>query len=353
MRTLSPALARGLAYSGVAAALFIVSSAAAAPTRHAKPAHVASATSTPATDAAADEAPTSTESAATAPSDAPPDAVVDTPPTPAPAPQANAPVTPTSDVGAPSDAALGKREAERIAVGRIEVAVFGSLDIASRHFKYSDPVGHLLAPYSLPAVPMATIGLEAYPLASTGLPVLQDLGLRGRLSHAVGADSTTPDGIAINTSWTRFSGELRERLLIPGTHPTEFGVFVGGDANYFDMSAKSKVAAYPPRARTIAVRVGLDARVLLAGSFSTVLGVSYLAVTEAGEIYDRFRDPSVHGVDADLGFALKLLPGLEARLCGRYTRYFSTFKPQLGDAAVAGGTLDQLLQVGLGARYAH
>jgi hypothetical protein len=119
------------------------------------------------------------------------------------------------------------------------------------------------------------------------------------------------------------------------------------------MSTKSKVAAYPPRARTISVSFGIDARVLLAGQISTLLGVSYLAVTEPGEIYDRFRDPSVDGVDANLGFALGLIPGLEARLIGRYTRYFSTFKPQLGDAAVAGGTLDQLLQIGVGARYAH
>ncbi len=266
----------------------------------------------------------------------------------------NANATPNSDREADvGRTALGQQEAARIAAGRVEVAVLGSLDIGSRHFTYSDPVGRLLAPYHLNVVPMTSFGLEAYPLASTSLPFLRDLGFRGRYSRAFAVDSNTPDGATINTSWRRFGGEVRERLLVPGAHPLELGVYVGGEASYFDLSTKSKVAAFPPRARTISVRLGLDARILVAWRFSALLSAAYLATTERGEIYDRFRNPKVNGVDSELGCALRLLPGLEARLTGRYTRYFATFEPKLGDLAVAGGALDQQAQFGLGARYAH
>jgi len=249
--------------------------------------------------------------------------------------------------------ALGRREAARLAAGRTEVGVSVSIDIGNRRFKYSDPIGDALRPYKLAAAPMASFGLEAYPLATSDVPVLRDLGFRGRFSRAFGLDSTTPEGEKIETSWTRFGGDVRERLLIQGRHPLEFGAFFGADASYFVMSRKSAVMALLPSARTISLRFGLDGRVLIAGRCSAELGFAYLAVTSPGEIYDHFRDPHVAGIDGDLGFTVAVVPGLEARLIGRYTRYFATFHPQVGDPYVAGGALDEQLQVGLGVRYAH
>src|SRR5687768_16059979 len=72
--------------------------------------------------------------------------------------------------------ALGRREAARIAAGRIEVAASASVDLASRQFTYSDPVGPLPVTYLLPFAPMASFGLETYPWASSNVPVLRDLG---------------------------------------------------------------------------------------------------------------------------------------------------------------------------------
>jgi len=254
----------------------------------------------------------------------------------------------------PDDATLGRHEAARIAAGRTEVGVSASVDLGNRRFRYNDQVGSRLRPYQLPIAPMLSFGLEAYPLATSDLPVLRDLGFRGRFSRAFAVDSTTPDdGAKIETSWTRFGGDIRERLLIPGRHPLEFGAFVGMDASYFMMSSKSSVPALLPSASTLAVRLGLDGRALLVGRFSILVDVAYLAVTSPGAIFERFRDPSVAGIDGDLGCSFSLIPGLEARLNGRYTRYFASFKPIVGDAIVAGGALDEQLQVGMGVRYAH
>jgi hypothetical protein len=200
---------------------------------------------------------------------------------------------------------------------------------------------------------MLSFGLEAYPAASSNVPVLRDLGFRGRVTRGFAFDSSTPQGVGLETRWTRFNGELRQRLLLPGSHPFEAGAFAGVDANYFGMRAKREIPALLPAARTVSLRFGLDARILVAWRVSFMLGGAYLATTTKGEIYERFQNTSVAGVDADAGFAVNLVSGFEARLTGRYTRYFAKFKPRLGDAYVAGGALDELMQFGLGVRYAH
>lgn len=270
-------------------------------------------------------------------------------------PSAAATATTVGDSVASTDDAqtLGRREAARIAARRIEVAVLVAGGIASRHFTYRDAVGRRLAPYRLPVAPMASFGVEAYPAASSDVPVLRDLGLRGDFSRGFGFDSNTPQGVTLQTSWTRFGGELRERTLLAGPHAFELGVFAGLDASYFTITSRRPVPALFPTARTVAVRLGFDAQLLIAWRLSLMLGGAYLIPTTAGEVYDHFRKPKLAGVDADFGAAIDVAPGFQARLTGRYTRYFAAFKPALGDRFVAGGALDQQMQFGLGARYAH
>jgi hypothetical protein len=251
------------------------------------------------------------------------------------------------------EAELGRREARRIAAGRIVVAVWVGGGVANRRFSYSDAVGYNLAPYNLPAAPMATFGIEAYPAAGSDVPVLRDLGIRAHVSRGFAFDSNTPQHVTLETNWTRFGGELRQRFLLPGPHAFELGVLVGADASYFGMTANAPVPALLPAARTVSLRFGIDARLRVAWRLSVLAGGAYLLTTSRGEIYDHFRRPRVGGVDADFGFAIDLGSGLEARLAGRYTRYFASFKPVLGDTYVAGGALDEQLQAGLGVRYAH
>jgi hypothetical protein len=231
--------------------------------------------------------------------------------------------------------------------------VSASVDLARRSFSYSDPIGAQLAPYSLGAAPMATFELESYPAASSGIAVLRDLGLRGRVSRAFALDSATPDGATLDTSWTRFGGELRQRVMLTGAHASELGFFGGADASYFDLHANAPVAALLPSARTVALRFGVDARAKVAWRLSATASAAYLATLDKGEIYARFRDASVAGVDGSLGLCVALGGGLEARASARYTRYFSAFKPLVGDQNVAGGALDEALQMGLGVSYAH
>lgn len=260
---------------------------------------------------------------------------------------------PTESALTDEDAALGKKEAARIAAGRAQVAVSASVDVGRRHFAYSDPVGNGYAPYRLPAAPMLSFGAEVYPAAASGVPLLRDLGLRGRVSRGFAFDSNTPQGVTLETSWTRFGGELRQRLLWPGPHAFELGILAGADASYFGMTAKGTVPALLPAARTVSLRFGLDAQLRVVSRLSLALGGAYLLPTSKGEIYEHFHKPKLGGIDGHAAIVVGLLPGLEARLSGRYTRYFAKFSPQLGDRYVAGGALDEQMQFGLGVRYAH
>ena len=360
-------MVRGLVVAG---ALLTASSVAlAAPPKHKKPRQKPA----PAASSAADDSKDKPDASAAAAADPPPAPPAEAPAKPKdePAPSAKSSpppeehsvavdegsaLSPVASESGPSDReleALGRREAARIADGRIEVAVWIAADVARRSFKYSDPVGQQYAPYRLPLAPMVSMGLEAYPFASSELPGLRDLGFRAHFSKAFAVDSKTREGATINTSWTRFGGEARQRFLIPGAHPFELGLAVGADGSYFDMSTKSVVQGLLPSARTLSVRLGLDARLQVAPRFGLGLGVAYLAPTLHGAIYDRFRDPHVHGVDGDFAAILGIAAGLEARATARYTRYFASFKPVLGDALVAGGALDEQFQFGLGVRYAH
>lgn len=273
-----------------------------------------------------------------------------------PTEEADTAAKPSAPSEAPDDgdvAALGRREAARLAAGRIAVAVAVSGGVGTRHFSYSDPIGYSLAPYRLPVAPMVGFELEAYPAASSDVPFLRDLGLVGYVSRAFAFDSNTPQGVALETSWTRFGGELRERLIVPGSHRFEAGILAGLDASYFGIVANAPVPALLPAARTVALRFGFDTRLLLGWRLSLLLGGAYLAVTTRGEIYEHFHRPRVGGVDADGGFAVDLGSGFEARLLSRYTRYFANFRPVLGEQYVAGGALDEQWQFGLGVRYAH
>jgi hypothetical protein len=270
---------------------------------------------------------------------------------PHPPAETAAPTTAPGVYGFGDDIELPRREAARLASGRIEVAVSIGIDVGRRQFTYSDPIGETPRPYLLAAAPLATFGLEIYPLASTLIPVLCDIGFRGRVSRAFALDSSTTNGAPLDNSWTRFTGEIRGRVLARRTR--ELGVAAGIDASYFDLGTDADVGALVPSARTLSFRLGADGRVRVAGRVSLLAGGAWLAPITRGEIYDRFRHPRVDGIDTELGVAIALSPGSEVRLGGRYTRYFASFDPQVGDPAVAGGALDPQLQMGVALRYAH
>src|SRR5450432_1255560 len=291
------------AYLVGVAALFMATPALSAKASHHKPKPAAKADApAPKSDdepaaKPSDEPPPAPDSKASVESEAPPAPEAKAPVEAEPKPEleAKAVLKPDQELGGNDDEALGRRERLRLAGGHTEVGVSASVGIGGRHFTYSDPIGKLPRTYNLGVAPMASFGLEAYPLATSNVPVLRDLGFVGHLSRAFAVDSKTPDGAKLQTSWTRFGGETRERLIVPGPQTLELGVYAGADASYFVLSTNAKVAALLPTARAVSLRFGFDARLLVAWRLSLLVGGAYLDTTSPGEIYDRFRHPHVAG----------------------------------------------------------
>ena len=100
------------------------------------------------------------------------------------------------------------------------------------------------------------------------------------------------------------------------------------------------------------VRVGADARARVA-AFLLYADASYLAVQSTGPMGGMFPRESVGGVEAHAGVTRALRPSLEATVELAYTRFFYSFRPQPGDAYVAGGGLDQLVAASAGVAYRY
>jgi hypothetical protein len=74
-------------------------------------------------------------------------------------------------------------------------------------------------------------------------------------------------------------------------------------------------------------------------------------VLSTGYISDLFPKASKGGIDASAGVAYLLAPSWEASLELGYTRFFYTLNPAPGDTYVAGGALDEMGKLSVGATY--
>jgi hypothetical protein len=276
---------------------------------------------------------------------APPEAAP-APVTPAgPADDASAPKPPDADTG-PTFAAAPRLHDHTWAAA---MAVLGAaLQGGSRHFSYVDRLTPTLRPYDLFVAPLVAVSGEVYPLMSTAIPVLSELGATGAFARAFGLGSQDSSGTSVSTSWQAFDLGLRERL------PLGKAFVVGIDAGYGDTSFAFddpvRAAAQLPSVHYKFLRGGLDGR-FVRGDLSVRAGASYLDVLSTGDFAALFPRASVGGVEAGLGISDRVAPAVEVSLDLAYTRFFYRLLPQPGDTYVAGGALDEMATVSLGVAY--
>ena len=227
-----------------------------------------------------------------------------------------------------------------------------ALDLGGRWFSYHDGLTGNLRPYSVFPAPMLALSGEVYPAATTGIRVLKDLGVRARFGHAFGLKSATKDGSPIETQWNRFAVDLHGRLRTGEGYAPVLGAGLGFEWIAFWFNDAGAIANEVPGVSYKNLRLGVDARFPL-GRVGIGLDLAYLAPLTTGAVYERFKDPSVKGVDLGLKVSVGIAAGFQAELGLDYTRYFASFAPVPGDAYVAGGALDQLLALRLGAAYVY
>jgi hypothetical protein len=265
-------------------------------------------------------------------------------PPPAPPPPAAPP--PAEEEKKPETTRVAHDEATSI----FKVGI--ALDLAGRWYSYHDGLTSNLRPYSVFPAPFLALSGEVHPAATTGIVVLKDLGVRARFGHAFGLKSSTKDGSPIDTQWNRFAVDLHYRLRTGEGDAPVLGAGLGFEWIAFWFNDAGAIASEVPTVSYKNLRVGLDARFPI-GRVAIGVDAAYLAPVAAGAVYERFTSPSVKGIDLGLKLGIGLAAGFQAELGLDYTRYFASFGPNPGDAYVAGGALDQMLAMRLGAAYVY
>lgn len=225
-----------------------------------------------------------------------------------------------------------------------------SMEVGSRDFSYVDRLTSTLRSYSLFAAPLARVDGELYPLARTGIPIVEGLGVTADYAMAFGLSSSDGSDASgsVGTSWSRFDAGLRERI------PLGRAVLVGLHGGYgqilYSFSGAQGTTAQVPGVDYQFVSGGADARVTW-GATSVAVSGSYLGVLGTGPVASYFPRATVGGVEACAGVTQAFGPGLQLSLELAYTRFFYTLNPEPGDAYVAGGALDQMVTGSIGVGY--
>jgi hypothetical protein len=237
----------------------------------------------------------------------------------------------------------------------IEGSLHLGFEIGARWFRFSDPlkIATNLRPYDAPGVPLFALGGEVRPLRWTRVPVLEDVGIAGEYAFAPHLVSELSDGRSLDTSWDRGRLALRVPVRVgAGVRAPLITGVVGYEWLGFSFTGAGELEGSLPTVGYHLARVGAEGSVPLYRSLSLLVAFAYLAPAESGPLYDRFRDPSVGGIDARLGLGLGVARGMRVTVKLGYERFYSSFEPVPGDAYVAGGALDQFGGVEIGIDYA-
>ena len=242
--------------------------------------------------------------------------------------------------------------------------LFLGAEFGGRFFDYTASPANTAntRPYNVFGAPSIHIAGAVYPAAMLDVPIVSDIGVVGMYRHAFGLQSQTErvqptdPQFLFDNSWNAYRVGLRYRHRLGDKDPVVLmltGQFGGMRFQYEALNAESAaIINEVPNVEYQYLRGALDARIP-AWRFAFMLGAGYMGPLSAGEVYDRFTSSSVGGIDTHLDIAFVLTKGLETRIGVEYQRFFYSFAPEVGDAYVAGGALDQLLGIRLGAAYVY
>jgi len=243
--------------------------------------------------------------------------------------------------------------------GRAFVIARAGFEMGTRGFSYvaSPDNSSNLRDYDVAPVPGFGLDAELYPGAMSGIPVVSDLGVEMGFGLSPKVRSSTAEGQAFSSSWTRFEVGGRARLRTgPGAWPLlglsgTFGL-MSYDFEPDDPGAEAVVAELPD-VNYRWMRVGVDARSQIADRWSARLGAGYLGTLLGGEVYERFRDPAPVAFELEGGAGVRIWSALEGGIDVTYTRLVYSFAPDTDDLYVASGSLDQYVRARLGFAYAY
>jgi hypothetical protein len=260
-------------------------------------------------------------------------------------------VTTGPDDGKDKDEPKSSRTAHLRSTEIFDVGV--AFEMGARHVAFTDPISPNIRPYDVLPAPMIAVQGEVYPAATTGIPVLKNIGLAARFSMALGLSSSTKNSdTKVQNTWIRFRGGLKWRIIPASDTGPMFALTGDFGFDTFSFENAGDLAGSVPSVDYKYVRAGGEVRLPI-GPVAIELGGGYRGLLTVGEMGDRFTKNSALAFDGFIGFAVTLPKGFEARLSGDYTRVFYAFTPSLGDAYVAGGAVDEMLGARIGVAYVY
>jgi hypothetical protein len=212
----------------------------------------------------------------------------------------------------------------------------------SRHLDWHQDVFGRFAPYGLAIAPALVARAELYPFADTTLTGLRDLGVLVGGSVVLGLSSRGADGRDRDTSFWSAEAGLRHRIPYAAG---ELGLSARWLGQHFAVGAGDpRDPALLPVIAYESVRLGGDWRHRVHPRVALAAGAGWLFVLDAGELTERYFPRAViQAVDASLGAAIALSPGLELRATLGARRYFHDMRVEPGDPFLLGGALDHVL----------
>jgi hypothetical protein len=234
------------------------------------------------------------------------------------------------------------------------LVAFVGLDLGGRQFHYNQRItSDNLRPFDLPssallpASPGAMLSAEFYPLARMFPGLLGDIGITasGRYNLAKAKIGNT----TLDTKWYGWDVNLRGRYHLGerGASPS-IGVEAGVGKLVFAFKGAAADTDRMPGVDYQYLRVGADGRIPL-GRVDLLLGAAFRHLLDNGGSFgSHFPRASIAGLDASIGGALRLTKAIEARVALNYARFGATLHSRPGDTYIAGGALEQTVNLDLG-----
>jgi hypothetical protein len=170
----------------------------------------------------------------------------------------------------------------------------------------------------------AGVAVEArvFPFSSSS-SALGNLGLTGEGQFSLGL-SASYKGALFAGSATTLRGSLALRLPFDAS---EVQLFAGVGYQGFQLATTAVEGATTLDDSSLGLlgpRAGLAYRVQLTSAFSVRAQAAFLFALSRGRLGERFLSSSAFGLDAGLAVALTVLPGVQLRVAGDWSRSFVT-----------------------------
>lgn len=210
-----------------------------------------------------------------------------------------------------------------------------------RTLRYNDDIMGALRDYDL-AAPAAAVTATVRPMPRGGLGFLS---LHGEVELAVGVNgSRTSDGTEYKTSSSEWTAGLRGDFPIAGWHWTIDAAY---GEHRFAVEDNEMTTPLVPDTTYRWARGGLGVRIPVGAKLAVAAGGGYRHLLDMGDLESDAWFPRVtgSGIDAELGVAWRAAGPVTLDLRGDVRRYFFAMNPEVGDALVVGGAVDQYVAI--------